>query len=72
MRLRGGGKIPTLGPNPGQPGSPYWADGINIHRSSSNKKRGSDNCITIKYSQAPKVWDILQEEETGSVWLKRE
>jgi RHS repeat-associated protein len=70
IRLRNGKPIPTLGPNPKQRGKSI-ADGINIHSSDDDSWRGSAGCITIKESEAEKVWNILEPGETGSVLIIR-
>lgn len=65
-----GKPIPTLGPNPAQ-GGKFIADFIEIHTSDTDSWRGSTGCITIKKSEAQKVWDILEPGETGTVILIR-
>ncbi|MCV6599368.1 MAG: hemagglutinin repeat-containing protein, partial [Alphaproteobacteria bacterium] len=63
-------KIDTIGPNPAQNGTSK-ADYIHIHKGYSDTCRGSANCPTIKPSQAPNVWDVLEPGEKGTVVIKR-
>ncbi|MCJ7546398.1 MAG: RHS repeat-associated core domain-containing protein [Deltaproteobacteria bacterium] len=62
--------IPTVGPNPNQKGQ-YFATSIEQHASYNDFWRGSAGCITVKKSEAQKVWDILEPGETGTVLVIR-
>jgi hypothetical protein len=70
IRLRNGGDIPTMGPNPAQ-GGQYYANGVNIHCGYSQTRRGSAGCITINPEYCQRVWNILQPGETGTVQVNR-
>ncbi|OGP66415.1 MAG: hypothetical protein A2W27_02865 [Deltaproteobacteria bacterium RBG_16_44_11] len=70
IRLRNGGAIPTIGPNPEQNNN-WFATGINIHCGYSETSRGSAGCITLRPFTCSEVWEILTEGETGTVTLKR-
>jgi hypothetical protein len=70
IRLRNGGIIPTLGPNPKQNGKAV-ADGVNMHKGDKPTNRGSRNCLTIQPSECNKVWNILKEGEKGTVTVIR-
>ena len=62
--------VPTLGPDPANNNEPY-ATFVHVHSGYSFKRRGSAGCITIRPDQSQKVWDILQEGETGTVTVIR-
>ena len=70
IRLRDGGPIPTVGPNPNQ-GNQAYSTGINIHCGWSGTWRGSAGCITIHPDYCQKVWDILNQGERGSATVNR-
>lgn len=72
IRLRDGGAVETLAPNPAHDGEKI-ATGVNIHQSysSNDNWRYSSNCITIKKSEVSKVWNVLNEEQKGIVILRR-
>jgi RHS repeat-associated protein len=70
IRLRDGGPIPTVGPNPNQ-GNQAYSTGINIHCGWSGTWRGSAGCITIHPDYCQNVWDILNQNERGRVRVNR-
>lgn len=71
VRLKDGGKIPTLGPNSAQDNQPY-AELINLHCGYTEESRGSEGCITIQPDYCEAVWDVLDHESKGPVTVNRE
>ncbi len=57
--LEGDDRIPTLGPNPNNPGSPEWATHIHVHCGGKNS-RGSDGCLTAPPPQCQLLWQQLR------------
>jgi RHS repeat-associated protein len=64
------GWVPTNGPNPNQNGLPL-ANLIRIHCGNTNTNRGSSGCITIQPDQCQRIWNLLQNGQTGTVNLTR-
>jgi hypothetical protein len=62
-------KIPTVCPNPIQQGENF-ATSINIH-SGGETIRGSEGCITIHKNDAHKIWNMLEEGDSGLVTVIR-
>ncbi len=70
VRLKDGGQVPTLAPNPDQGGQSF-STGINIHCGDSPTNRGSAGCITIQPDQCEEAFNVLQPGETGNVSISR-
>jgi len=70
VRLRNGGKVPTLGPNPAQGNQPL-ATGVNLHCGFRADRRGSAGCITVDPAYCQQVWSVLRAGETGSITIRR-
>ena len=70
IRIRDGAEIPTIAPNPNNENK-STATYINVHCGDSETNRGSQGCITIHPNDCDKIWEILQEGETGTVTVSR-
>ncbi len=62
--------IPTVGPN-GNQNKEALANYIHLHCGYSKTNRGSAGCITVEPDYCQKLWDILEEGETGYVTVIR-
>lgn len=60
--LEKNGRISTLGPNPNNTGSPWWADGIHVHSGPPYARgtRWSEGCVTVPNEDANRMWDLLR------------
>ena len=70
VRLRDGGKIPTLGPNPAQEGQPY-SKTINAHCGDKPEWRGSAGCVTVVPDSCDDAWNVLDHDTSGTVTVER-